>query len=180
MFLSGKGSLYTRAETLNYIVSLNLAFPSATLGLFISDCRNVDNHKSALQFPDKIDSFIKKEVELGGIVGPMSSPPFNEWAHVSPLMSREKKGTDARRIIVDMTYPPDVSVNAYIYKNTALGVQRDHTLPSDDHVVEHVLSMGPGSFMATTDISRAYKNFLSCPLDWRCWRFGGDRHSTVT
>lgn len=69
----------------------------------ISDCRDVDNHKSALQFPDKIESFIDNEIRLSGIIGPMSSPPFNEWAHVSPLMSREKKGSDARRVIVDMT-----------------------------------------------------------------------------
>lgn len=144
---------------------IKFGFPLGYAGP-VSDCQNQPNHKSATEFPDKIGSFIDKEVRLGGIVGPMASPPFVQWSHISPLMSREKKGSEDRRVIVDMTFPSEVSVNSYIYKNTALGSTRDHTLPSVDDVVEHLHAMGPGSYMATTDLSRAYKNFYSCPLDW--------------
>lgn len=65
-----------------------------------------------------------------------------------------------------MTYPSELSVNAFIYKNTTLGIQRDHTLPSVDDVVGHLTSMGRGAYMATTNVLRTYKNFFSCPLDW--------------
>lgn len=71
-----------------------------------SDTKGISNHKSASDFQAQIDDFISKELDMGGTIGPLKSPPFQEWCHVSPLMSREKKGTAERRVIVDMTYPP--------------------------------------------------------------------------
>lgn len=126
----------------------------------------IPNHRSASDYPHEVNRFINKEQNLGGIVGPMDLPPFSEWCHISPLMTREKKESDSRRVIIDMTYPAEKSVNGYIYKNTSLGIQRDHMLPSVDIVVAELARLGPGACMATTDISRAYKNFSSCPLDW--------------
>lgn len=111
---------------------IKFGFPLGYAGP-ISNCKDQKNHKSAIDFPNQVKSFIDKEVLLGGVV-----------AHTSPLMSREKKDSDSRRIIVDMTFPPDVSVNGYIYKNTALGSTRDHSLPSVDDVVDHLHIMGPG------------------------------------
>lgn len=157
--LSKHGADY---ELLSFI---KYGFPLGYVGP-ISNTKDTPNHKSALSFYDDVNKFITKEIQLGGIVGPMPHPPFKEWVHTSPLMTREKKDSSSRRVIIDMTYPNDTSVNAYIYKNTVLGNIRDHKLPSVDDVVELVTGMGPQAHMATTDISRAYKNFSSCPLDW--------------
>lgn len=144
---------------------LKFGFPMGYMGP-TSESKHIPNHASALTFPHHVDRFIEKEVALGGIVGPIKQPPFVEWAHVSPLMTRDKKGSDDRRVIIDMSYPIDNSVNAYMYKNCSLGRQRDHTLPSVDDVVKIMSQMGTNAYIASTDISRAYKNFVSCPLDW--------------
>ena len=40
-----------------------------------------------------------------------------------------------------------------------------HSLPSVDAVIDCLLELGPKAEMFTLDISRAHKNFKSCPLD---------------
>lgn len=65
--------------------------------------------------------FVKEELSLGRIVGPMPDAQFREWCHISPQMSREKKGEEDRRIIIDMTFPEQTSVNAYIFKKYYYG-----------------------------------------------------------
>lgn len=156
-------------ELLSFI---RYGFPLGYMGP-VSDTKGVDNHKSAIDFPEQLDNFVEKELSIGGIIGPLKNPPFAEWCHVSPLMSREKKGSKDRRVIIDMTYPAETSVNAYIFKNTVMGEPRDHALPNVDSFVEELKRIGPGAYMSSTDVSRAYKNFRSDPLDWPllsfCW-----------
>lgn len=131
----------------------------------VSESKDTPNHASALNYPHHVDQFISMEVSIGGVIGPMKEPPFREWTHVSPLMTREK-GSEQRRVIIDVSYPEENSINAYMYKNCSLGRQREQTLPSVDDVVKIISEMGSTTYMATTDISRAYNNFVSCPLDW--------------
>ena len=140
-------------------------FPMGYVGP-ISDTTYVPNHPSANEFPTQLDDFIRKELDLGGLVGPLVAPPFVQWAHVSPLMSRPKADPTQRRIITDLTYPRATSVNSYIRKNTVMGMTQTHCLPSVDAVVQRVQEIGKAAHIFTIDISRAYKNFKSCPLDW--------------
>lgn len=137
------------------------------------------NHSSAMKYPNQIDDFINDEVEMGGVIGPMRDTPFTEWAHMSPLMSREKRDSDKRRVIIDMTFPPATSINAFINKNMVAGVRRDHRLPGIDDLVKIVRRMGPGAFLSSTDVSRAYKNFKSCPLDWPLLGFEWQYHHAL-
>ena len=65
-----------------------------------------------------------------------------------------------------MTFPREYSVNSYIYKNTVFGDEREHVLPRIDALVQDISSIGPGTYVSTLDVSRAYKNFKSDPLDW--------------
>lgn len=152
---------------------IKYGFPLGYMGPH-SNTKGVDNHKSATEYPAQLDKFVAKELSLGGVIGPLTKPPFIEWCHVSPLMSREKRGTQDRRVIIDMTYPPETSVNSYIFKNTVMGEPRDHALPNIDSFVEELKAIGPGAYMSSTNVSRAYKNFRSDPLDWPllsfCWR----------
>lgn len=131
-----------------------------------SDTKGISNHKSATDYLAQLDKFVEKELSLGGVMGPLHNPPFKEWCHVSPLMSREKRGTEDRRVIIDMTYPPQTSINSYIFKNTVMGEPRDHALPNVDSFVEELNKIGTGAYMSSTDVSCAYKNFRSDPLDW--------------
>ncbi len=72
------------------------------------------NHASARQFPEDVQRYTRVEVEKGAMLGPFPSPPFQPWSHTSPLMTRPKKNTSERRVIVDLSWPqqPGHSVNA--------------------------------------------------------------------
>ena len=134
-------------------------FPMGYIGP-VSPTQYVDNHPSALQFPEHVAEFIDKELGFGGLMGPLAHPPFTQWCHVSPLMTRPKSDSDSRRIITDLTFPHDSSVNAYIRKHTVMGRDNTHCLPSIDSVVARLQDQGPGAYMFTLDVAR------SCPLDW--------------
>ena len=144
---------------------IRFGFPMGYMGP-ASNTMNIANHPSAVQFPTHVDAFVAKEIALGGLIGPLTRPPFQGWAHVSPIMTRPKSSPDDRRVITDLTYPEDSSVNAYIKKNVVMGLSMSHSLPSIDAVVERLQQAGPTAHLFTLDVSRAYKNFKSCPLDW--------------
>lgn len=140
-------------------------FPMGYMGP-TSDLNDNYNHSSAEAHAGHIDSFIEKEIELGGVIGPFTEPPFSPWIHCAPLMSRPKNESDKRRVISDLTFPYEKSLNAYIMKNGVAGETRDHSLPTVEEFVGRLSEIGPGAYMSTIDISRAYKNFKSDPMDW--------------
>lgn len=133
---------------------IKYGFPLGYLGP-PSNSTNTPNHTSALSHELDVDKFLTKEIELGGIIGPMHQYPFSQWLHLSPLMTRAKKGSTNRRVITDMTFPNEKSVNAFIIKNMVNGTQRQHALPTVDEFVEQLGALGPGSYMSSTDVSRA-------------------------
>ena len=73
---------------------------------------HIDNHQSAVQNPRQVNSYVEKETAEGAMIGPFQDPSFT-WIHTSPLMSRLKSSTDnqERRIIVDLSFPPEANVN---------------------------------------------------------------------
>ena len=151
-----------KADLLDYV---QFGFPLGYLGP-ISPTEDVPNHPSATRYNNHIDRFISTEKTAGALIGPLKHPPFTPWIHVSPLMSRPKADSDKRRVITDLTYPEDRSVNAYIMKNSALGVVREHTLPTVADLSAVLKRVGTDAYLFTVDIARAYKNFSSDPLDW--------------
>lgn len=80
-----------------------------------------ENHPSAIAFPQAIKQFIDTEKGYDAIVGPFTSTPFTPWFRVSPIMTRAKKGTTERRILVDLSYPQNSAVNDGIDPESHLG-----------------------------------------------------------
>ena len=160
---------------------LHYGFPLGYVGP-VSDSMGTPNHPSATDYPIQVGKFLSKEKELGGIVGPFEAPPFQPWCHMSPLMSRPKSDPGARRVITDMTFPQDKSINAFVIKNGIYGIEMEHTLPTVDNLVQYLRYQEKGVYLATLDISRAYKNFLSDPLDWPllCFEWKGQAYCDVT
>ena len=156
------GSMEGKDKVLDFV---KFGFPTGYVGP-TSDATDTPNHPSATNFPGHIDEFISKEIDLRGMVSPFDTPPFKPLCHVSPLMSREKGDTAKRRVITDMTYPQQKSINAYIVKNGVYGIENEHTLPTVEALADDLRHMGKGSYLSTIDVSRAYKNFVSDPLDW--------------
>jgi hypothetical protein len=124
------------------------------------------NHTSAIKFPKHVERHIQVEIEQQALVGPFEKQPFVQWCHSSPLMTREKKGSDARRIITDMSWPIGHSVNAFIPKDSYQGQPTKTTLPTLQTILQKVRQFGKNSYMSGIDISRAYSQLRVDPLDW--------------
>lgn len=124
------------------------------------------NHPSAVNFDTHVTSYIELEMELGAIIGPFSSPPFTPWCNIAPLMTREKTNKVDRRVIVDLSYPPDKGPNTYVTKNEVFGQLVTHTLPTIQDVIKVIVALDFNVVLGSVDISRAYRNFRLEPLDW--------------
>ena len=124
------------------------------------------NHHSGRAFPNAVNAYISKELQLGALVGPFLEPPFTPWCKVSPIMTRPKGDSGSRRVIVDLSYP-EGGINKYIQKNVIDGETVEHRLPTVQQAVDIAQEFGvKGVFLASIDISRAYRNFRTCPSDW--------------
>ena len=125
------------------------------------------NHTSANTFPDKVAAYITKELDEQALIGPFDEPPF-EWVHYSPFMTRPKAAQEgnARRVIVDLSFPKGDDINSCITKNILDGNRFTHNLPTIDDLVDVIRAMDFDAYVYAVDIARAYRNFRSDPLDW--------------
>ena len=127
---------------------------------------SVRNHGSALLHPDHIHKYLDKEVDCQAILGPFDTPPFWPWCHLNPLMTRPKKDSPDRRVILDLSWPLHASVNG----GTPLEVYMDEPykllLPTVDDFAQILAVYGQGSYMWTLDLRRAYRQIRIDPLDW--------------
>lgn len=123
------------------------------------------NHPSAQAYEPHIIRFLEKEQKYNAIVGPFSQPPFTPWCRRSPIMTRPKKDTDARRIIIDLSFPHGLSVNDAIDIQSIYGRNTKYTLPSITDLIAHVQKLGPGCWLWKADLARAYRQFRVDPID---------------
>ena len=92
------------AELVDFI---EFGFPIAYNGP-ATHTHDPSNHASAMYYPEHVQEFLKQELDHGALVGPQSEPIFQEWAHISLMMTRPKSDPDKRRIITDLSYPPPI------------------------------------------------------------------------
>ena len=127
----------------------------------------VKNHKSALQNPSIVETKLNKELMAGRIMGPFSSPPFNDLI-ISPLGLVPKKEEGAYRLIHDLSYPQNNAVNDLIPPECS-SVQYD----SIDTVIDIIQSIGIACLMAKTDLKDAFRIIPIHPSQYRflgfCW-----------
>ena len=144
------------------------------------DSLTIGNHPSAKQHPSHIREYLEEETELGAIAGPFTKPPFAPWYSCSPIMTREKPASRSRRIIVDLSFP-DGGVNSMIHRNRFHSRPVCHKLPTITDALEIIVGKGRvGVVAAIMDLSRAYRHFAVCPLDWPLLMVGHDGNITWT
>ena len=68
------------------------------------------NHTSARIHPADVKHFIATELGHQALLGPFAGPPAT-GCHFSPLMTRTKKDSVFRRVIIDLSWPDGWSVN---------------------------------------------------------------------
>lgn len=123
------------------------------------------NHQSALSHIGHVKTFVSKELQHKAIIGPFSEPPFAPWCRTSPLMTRPKKESQERRIIMDLSFPQGQSPNDGIDIYDHLGKDISYSLPSITDLVTKLQLQGPGSWVWKADLSRAYRQIRIDPLD---------------
>lgn len=123
-----------------------------------------ENHHTAKAFPSHVH-FI--EVELGhkAIIGPFPSKPFSPWTRESPLMTRPKKDSDKRRVIVDLSFPEGSAVNDGINIESIYGTNTTYSLPSVWDLIVQIQASRSTAWLWKADLSRAYRQLRVDPID---------------
>ena len=122
---------------------------------------NHRNHTSAIEFPEFVDQYIDKQKSKSRIIGPVDNIPFDRVG-VSPLSTREKKDTEDRRTILDLSFPDGKSVNDHTPKDTFLGIKVCLKYPTVDDLAQRLHQIGTEAMMFKRDLS---SYFLQIPLD---------------
>ena len=131
------------------------------------------NHGSALAQPVIIDSFLKKECSLGATCGPFEVNPLQLPLVVSPLQIASSR-SGKPRVVVDLSFPPFLSVNSGIPKDTYLDAPFSLRLPGTDALQAIIRDKGPGCHLFKRDLSRAYRQLRVDPRDYN---YLGFRHN---
>lgn len=80
-------------------------------------------------------------------------------------MTRPKKDSSDRRVIIDLSYPHGEAVNDGINTVNFFGHDISYTLPTIGDLVALIQKHGKGSFLWKADLARAYRQFRIDPLD---------------
>ena len=95
------------------------------------------NHASANQYPEEVQCYLDTEVENGAIYGPFEHKPYGASTHISPFMSRPK-GANERRIIIDLSWPKEASVNTFTQSNSYFNTIYKLQYPMVDSITDQL------------------------------------------
>lgn len=99
------------------------------------------------------------------MVGPFNSPPFTPWTRCSPLMTRPKKDSQDRRVIIDLSFPHGEAVNDGINTVDFFGKDISYSLPTISDLIAIIQQHGRGAYLWKADLARTYRQFRIDPLD---------------
>lgn len=80
-------------------------------------------------------------------------------------MTRPKRDSKVRRVIVDMSYPPGQGVNNGINICDYYGKNITYTLPTIKDLINRLQACGKGALVWKADLARAYRQLRVDPLD---------------
>lgn len=120
-----------------------------------------DNHKSALQNPHAIKTYIQRNIAMNRIAGPYENPPYEEYM-CNPMAAVPKSTEGELRILTNMSYPDGTSVND--------GIDREDCTvqyATFQDVIKFIQSCkGKPVFLAKTDIKDAFRIIPISPEDY--------------
>ena len=134
------------------------------------------NHKGATDFAVEINSYLEKESSINSILGPFKSNPFASKLVISPLNSVPKKDTTERRVILDLSFPKNNSINNFISKNEYLGDSAKVFFPKVDDFIELIRVKGQGCLLYKKDLRHAYRQLRIDPHDLNLISFVWGKH----
>ncbi len=102
---------------------------------------------------------LAKEISQTRIAGPFHELPFVNM-HISPIRVVPMQKVDQYRLIHNLSYPTDKSINDHIPDE----IKTVHYSSIDD-AIDIILNVGPNVTMAKTDISNALRIIPIHPHD---------------
>ena len=123
------------------------------------------NHPSADRYDEDIKHYIDVEKGFGALGGLYDTQPFT-YMHASPLMTRPKKDSRFRRVIMDLSWPPSASVNDAIQGDGYVDGLMTIRLPTVEYMEGRLLECGKGAYLYKTDLARGYRQLRVDPSDW--------------
>ena len=123
------------------------------------------NQPSVLNNYVYVQQMIASECDLGRVSGPFLCPPFDNLI-VSPLGMVPKKEAGAFRLIHDLSFPKQDSINFFIPREYCSVVYEDY-----DYFVSMLARMAQGCYIAKADIESAFRIIPISPLDYHLLGF---------
>ena len=133
------------------------------------------NHPSATRYPTHIEHYIAVEIDHGALARPFTTPPI-PFLHISPLMTRDKRDSQWRRVILDLSWPQGAAVNDGVRGDWYLDGPATIRLPTVEYMEQRLLALGPGAYLYKTDLARGYRQLRVDPADWPLLGFAHAGH----
>ena len=150
MFLAGKSICEI---TRSYSDFLEYGWPVGyDFSLCGFPCSQLQNHQSALLFPDAIDSYLLAERRRQAVIGPYLFNPFSCPVALSPFNSVPKQDSSERRIFIDLSWPAGTSVNDGTSSCSSLGEDISLMYPTVDNIASLIWSTGVGFLIYKRDL----------------------------
>ena len=126
---------------------------------------NYENHKSVNNNLSFVQTKLDKEKSLGRVAGPFQNPPLSNMVF-SPLGLVPKKEPEDFRLIHDLSYPKDNSVNSHIAPEFSAV-----SFEMLDDCIRIMLELGKGCLIAKADLNDAFRIIPISPLDYHLLGF---------
>jgi len=132
------------------------------------------NHPSAQANAHYLSNYVISELSFDSICGPFSCNPFDVDCVISPLLCVTKRDSDKLRVVHDLSFPDNLSVNSGISKDSYLDIPYTLRLPGIDRLVTFINHYGQGCHVFKKDLSRAYRQLPVDPRDYHLLGFQVD------
>ena len=113
-----------------------------------------------------LNTYISKELSYQSVCGRYQCNPFSTDCVISPLQCVPKHDSTKPRIVHDLSFPPDASMNSCNPSDTFLNEPYKLILPGIDRLIEFVNWLGQGCYVFKKDLKCAYRQFPVDPPDY--------------
>ena len=144
---------------------LDYGFPTGFEGTQVPTL-DIPNHSSSIAHPSHVHDYIATELRHEALAVPFSRPPFREWFRVNPMLTRPKRDSLKRRVVLDLSFPELTSVNTHIPRGSLDSAPFKLKLPTALDFAALISTLGKGCALYKIYLSRAYWQLGSDPLDW--------------
>ena len=100
------------------------------------------------------------------ITGPYKDPPYGNTTQISPFTTREKSDSSNGRVIIDLSWPAQASINYFNVPNMYLGTAYKLQYPNVDDITKALVEIETSPKMFQIDLSIAFRQLPIDPYDY--------------